>query len=466
MAYRIEEIEVPLDSPFINDDLGRKPVVEFLTGLIGRLEGPFVLAIDSPWGTGKTTLVKMVAAELQRQDFQCVQFNAWSVDYVTDPLVALVSSIDRVSLGDESAKAAFQESIGKVKKVVGFLAKRTMVAGAKMATLGSLDAEKEIEAAAAELTGNLAGDLFDSFEQERELLAKFREDLAGAISQFSVAGKKANLIFFVDELDRCRPTFAIELLERIKHLFDVPNLVFVLSIDKKQLEAITAAVYGQGIDAPEYLRRFIDLEMGIPMANSKQFTERLVSRFGLDPVFTERGKNRTTYYDMGNFIDFFTAIADALKLTLRARERCLTRLKVVMDQTPSDHYLDPELVALLIVLRTNQPEMYRDVVSGRAAPSETMEFLADRVSRVASLDEQMLLVIEAYLIVADPDKERQEAKMDELRETLEDKELDESTRRKFEDLFNMIRAVRDGTRMHIRMQNVAAKIDLAAMVRD
>lgn len=465
MAYRVEEIEVPPESPFANDDLGRGPVVEFLAGLIGRLEGPFVLAIDSPWGTGKTTLVKMLAAEMGRQNFQCVQFNAWKVDYVTDPLVALVSSVDRVSLGDVSAEAAFHESIGKVKKAVGVLAKRTMVAGAKVATFGILDAEKEIEAAAAELTGNLAGDLFDSFEQERELLRKFRDDLASAISQLSVAGKKANLIFFVDELDRCRPTFAIELLERIKHLFDVPNLVFVLSIDKRQLEAITAAVYGQGIDAPEYLRRFIDLEMGIPAANSKQFTRRLVSRFGLDSVFAQRNGHETLY-DKCNFIDFFTAIADALGLTLRARERCLTRLTVVMDQTPPNHYLDPVLVALLIALRTNQPEMFLEVVTGRAAPSQTMDFLEHRVSRVASLDERMLLVIEAYLIVADPDQKRQQAKMDELRGTLADEGLDVAIRSKASDLLEMIRAVGGGMRMGGRMAAVSAKIDLAAMVRD
>lgn len=429
MAYRVEDIEVPPESPFANDDLGRKPVVEFLASLIGRLDGPFVLAIDSPWGTGKTTLVRMLAAELQRQDFQCVQFNAWKVDYVTDPLVALVSSVDRVSLGDVSAEAAFHESIGKVKKVVRVIAKRTMVAGAKVATFGILDAEKEFEAAAAELTGNLAGDLFDSFDREQKLLEKFRVHLAGAISQLSVAGKKENLVFFVDELDRCRPTFAIELLERIKHLFDVPHLVFVLSIDKRQLEAITAAVYGQGIDAPEYLRRFIDLEMGIPEANSKLFTKRLVSRFGLDSVFDQRN-GRETSHDKSHFIDFFTAIAGALGLTLRARERCLTRLSVVMDQTPSNHYLDPILVALLIALRTKEPEMFRKVVGGQAAPSETMDYLAKRISPVASLDERVLLVIEASLIVADPDEKRRNAKMDELSGTVADEGLDDAVRRK------------------------------------
>lgn len=466
MAYRVEEIEVPPESPFANDDLGRRPVVEFLAGLIDRLEGPFVLAIDSPWGTGKTTLIKMLAAEMERQNFQCVQFNAWKVDYVTDPLVALVSSVDRVSLGDASAEAAFHESLRKVKKAAGVLAKRALVAGAKAATFGVLDVETEIETVAAELAGDLAGDIFESYEQERKILEKFREDLANAISQLSEAGKKANLIFFIDELDRCRPTFAIELLERIKHLFDVPNLVFVLSIDKRQLESITSAVYGQGIDAPEYLRRFIDLEMGIPTADSKQFTKRLISRFDLDSVFAQR-KGQVTAYDKDHFIDFFTAIADAMELTLRARERCLTRLKVVMDQTPPNNYLDPVLVALLIALRTNQPEMFREVVSGRAAPSETMDFLTNRVSRVASLDERMLLVIEAYLITSDPDKNRRQAKMDELHRTLSDEGPDIVALNKARDLLEMIRAVSGiGMRMGVRMAAVAAKIDLAAMVRD
>ena len=465
MAYRVDDIEIPHDSPFANDDLGRKPLVDFLTGLIGRLEGPFVLAIDSPWGTGKTTLIKMLAAELERQDFQCVQFNAWKVDYVTDPLVALVSSIDRVNLGDISAEAAFHDSLSKVKKVVKVLAKRTVLAGTKMATFGVLDAEKEVETVAAELAGNLSNDLFDSFERERNLLETFRNDLAKAISQLSRAGKKTNLVFFIDELDRCRPTFAIELLERIKHMFDVPNLVFVLSIDKRQLQAITAAVYGQGIDAPEYLRRFIDLEMGIPEANSKQFTERLVTRFGLDPIFAER-KGSESRYDKGNFIDFFTAVGDALGLTLRARERCITRLSVVMDQTPSNQYLEPVLVALLIALRTKEPEMFRKVVEGRAAPSETMDFLLDRVSPVASLDARVLLVIKACLIVEDPDRKRRQAKYDELHATATNNQLDEASRSDAKDLLEMIRAFDSGMRMGRRMRSLATKIDLAAMVRD
>ena len=107
MKYRLPELEVSSDNPFQHDALERKPLVEFLASLIGRLEGPFVLALDSPWGTGKTTIVKMLQAKLAMDQFQCVYFNAWKVDYVTDPLVALVSALDDIHLTDDGAETAF-----------------------------------------------------------------------------------------------------------------------------------------------------------------------------------------------------------------------------------------------------------------------------------------------------------------------------------------------------------------------
>lgn len=67
MKFRLEEIEVPEDNPFKNDALKRQPVVEFLRDLIKQLEGPFVLALDSPWGTGKTTVVRMLRSALKKE---------------------------------------------------------------------------------------------------------------------------------------------------------------------------------------------------------------------------------------------------------------------------------------------------------------------------------------------------------------------------------------------------------------
>lgn len=59
MKYRVQEIELPDDNIYQNDALNRKPVVEFIEKFLTGLDGPFVLALDSPWGTGKTTTVRM-----------------------------------------------------------------------------------------------------------------------------------------------------------------------------------------------------------------------------------------------------------------------------------------------------------------------------------------------------------------------------------------------------------------------
>ena len=93
------------------------------------------------------------------------------------------------------------------------------------------------------------------------------------------------LVFVIDELDRCRPTFAIELLERVKHVFDVPNLVFVFGINRRELCSARQSVDGH-IDATVYLRRFFDMEFGLSEADPERFCKHLLERFELRKFFT------------------------------------------------------------------------------------------------------------------------------------------------------------------------------------
>lgn len=461
MVYRVAQVEVPADAPFRHDALERRPVVEFLAALIGRTGGPFVLALDSPWGSGKTTLVRMLEAELKRQDYQCIYFNAWQVDYVTDPLVALVSSIDRVELVGAGAAATFKDHMKTIRRVTTLVAKRGAVAAAKALTAGALDLEEEIEAAVSELAGDVVSDIVEAFQKERALLEKFRAELEAAIAQLPSGGKKSTLVFFVDELDRCRPTFAIELLERIKHLFDVPNIVFVLSLDKKQLEASTAAVYGQRIDAREYLRRFIDLEYGIPIARTKRFTESLLARFAIDDIFAKR-THPELRYDRQNFIDFFTDLADAVPLSLRARERCMTRLRVVMDQTPDNHHLDPILVAVLIVLRANRPELFQNLCLGNASAKDVMEYFGALPGGQKVLADRSGAIIEAYFIATDENEDRKSKMLAELNDLLENDGGPEGSRNHAQDVLEMLKNISRPFRGVPNLNVVARKVDLSA----
>lgn len=465
MNYRLPDLEIPADNPFENDVLDRRPLVEFLAGLIGRLSGPFVLALDSPWGTGKTTLVRMLKATLKQEHFQCVYFNAWQVDYVTDPLVALVSALDDIHLANVTAESAFRSHLRTAKKITSAVAKRAVVAAVKVATLSILDVEEALEAVASDGVGEMAGNLVDAFQREKESLERFRCEVENAVNQLKAAGKKETLVFFVDELDRCRPTFAIEMLERIKHLFDVPNIVFVLSVDKSQLEASTAAVYGEKINAPEYLRRFIDLEYGIPVVQTKRFTTTLFARFGLDAVFSQRTASELSY-DKQNFIDFFTALADLFGLSLRARERCITRLAVVMDQTPTNHYLEPILVALLVVLRAQQPDLFNGLCKGSITPKNAMNALAHLPGGAAFVAGRSGVLIETYLLVGDADSPRTEARYTALDALTKDANADPTDQSRARELIDMRRHIPSGHRFGFSLRNIAAKIDLAALVKD
>lgn len=464
MVYRVSQLDVPVDEPFRNDALERRPTVEFLVGLIERAGGPFVLALDSPWGTGKTTLVRMLETELKRQEFSCIYFNAWQVDYVTDPLVALVSAIDQLELGSTGAAATFKEHLSKARRVTSLVAKRTAVAAAKALTVGALDLEEEIEAAAAELAGDSVNDIVEAFQKEGVLLEKFRGELEKAVEQLPALGKKPTLVFFVDEIDRCRPTFSIELLERVKHLFDVPNILFVLSLDKAQLEAGIAAVYGQDINAPEYLRRFIDLEYAVPTIKTKKFVESLLARFALDEVFATR-TGYETCYDRSNFVDFFSALAEAFPLSLRTQERCMTRLRVVMDQTPANHFLDPVLVAVLIVLRASSPQLFERLRLGTASAKDVMTYLSTLPSGRKVVTDRLGVVIEAYLISADGNEDRKESTLKALQAIPQDETNPEYLHAR--EVLEMLQHTQStGRHRGPRLSDLINKIELAAGIRE
>jgi len=461
MAYRVPQLEIPDGDPFRNDVLERKPVVEFLAGLIGRIDGPFVLALDSPWGTGKTTLIQMLEAVLKEQDFSCVHFNAWKVDYVTDPLVALVSSIDRLEMGTPDSNASFRGRLKKVRSVTSLIAKRGVIAAAKAITVGALDLEEEVEAAIAELSGGSVSDIVESFQKECTLLDKFRSELESAIGQLPAAGKKPTLIFFVDEIDRCRPTFAIELLERIKHLFDVPNIIFILSLDKQQLEASIGAIYGEKIKATEYLRRFIDLEYVVPAARSKKFVESLFLRFGLNEVFARRTHSDLAY-DRQQFIDFFAELAEAAKLSLRTQERCITRLRVVMDQTPDNQYLQPVLAALLIVLKAIKQDLFARLCNGDASTKEVMSYLRSLPGGERIVEDHKGMVIESYLLESDENQERKATSIRELEELSLDTSISDKQRDRSKRILGMTQQSRPAFYNGASLTFVARKIDLVS----
>lgn len=269
-----------------------------------------VINLNSPWGSGKSFFLERFRRHLERN--HVVAFiDAWKFDYVDDPLLPVIDAFQvemrRYQVGGIQDKVeAFRT---KAAAVVG-----AIVAGAAKQAARRLigDGVDEIaehfkgenstaaEAAEAGLKDGLAllteaGKVEASgFAVARQLVEEFRaalEELAASVQ--SIEGKHSPLIVLVDELDRCRPSYAIQMLERIKHLFGVPGVVFVLATDTGELQHSIKAIYGEGFDAKTYMRRFFDTayEFGEPtvlelvrtrMAELGVDEDALASPFGID----------------------------------------------------------------------------------------------------------------------------------------------------------------------------------------
>lgn len=167
--------------------------------------------------------------------------------------------------------------------------------------------------------------------------------------------------FFIDELDRCRPNYAVTVLEQIKHFFSVPNIVFVLSIDKVQLGHAIRGVYGsEFIDADDYLRRFIDIEYSLPDPEYDKYTNYLCDKYDLNSFFnhSDRLDNIHLVGDNSNFLNYTNFIFKLKKPTLREQERLFQHLSLVLKSFKPDDFIKPQILSFIINIKFFDSEFY------------------------------------------------------------------------------------------------------------
>ena len=264
MGIRIQtrEIDVPKDDPFKNDLLGRKESVEVLTHLVGSLEDPCVLAVDAAWGNGKTTFLRIWAQYLRNQKFPVVEFNAWETDFSGDPFVALSTELtEGLRKYDDKPLAA---KIDDTKKKAEEVLRRAVPSVIRLATVGILDVGPLMEQEVGQALASYAKDRLSEYHEAKKSVKAFRDSLQNMADTVSKFSENRPLIVVIDELDRCRPSYAVELLEVAKHLFAVDRIVFVLAVNRSELAHSIGALYGSGFDAMGYLRRFFDVDFRLP----------------------------------------------------------------------------------------------------------------------------------------------------------------------------------------------------------
>jgi len=337
MKLKHNKYDIPEDDPYKNDLLNRSEFGESLTKIVSNITAPLTISINGAWGTGKTFFLKMWNQHLKNEGFSTIYFSAWEDDYCDDALIALLGQVWA------NIKESAWKRVGNALKNVLPLIKNASVKVLEETT--KLDTE----------------DLKSQSKKILDEYVKATSELRNVKAQLADASEKCRektgkpLVIIIDELDRCRPLFAIELLEKIKHFFELPGIIFVLGIDREQLGHSIRSVYGEQMDVDGYLRRFIDLEFLLKTNDALSFFANIFTKYGLptNPQLPHRS--------LAVYADYATLVSKCFGFSLREMEY-LART-IVVASTIDSEAVGWRTLPLLVALKLRDETFYRKIIS-------------------------------------------------------------------------------------------------------
>ena len=278
MELRRHNVEVNDADPFANDWLERKGFADQLTNIVeNNKQGEVVIGLSGQWGEGKTTFVKMWQKHMENKEIASIYFDAFEYDYLEDVFLSLAIEIyNYAKVHNITAK---EDYLNKSKNTYNLL--QAMISKTSPINIDSSLQEKlthdesqtfDISEAIKNSLNFALDNAFEQALKQKEVFKDFKKSLSQLASEAS--NQDMPLVIIIDELDRCKPSFAVEILEKIKHLFLVEGVVFILSMHHEQLEESIKKVYGQNIDAHTYLQKFIDYPTRLPKADLSNNSNR------------------------------------------------------------------------------------------------------------------------------------------------------------------------------------------------
>ena len=267
-----------------HDEFNRKPIAENIIRLLTSDIDLSPMVIDGGWGTGKTEFCKKLIRLMQEQhrDYQPVYIDAFRSDHSGEPLLALLAEIIKACTPEDTDGQPSEKRKNITRnfsKVAKFGIKTALNAGFRYLFKQGMDElvdefrqdgsnEQEVKNAAetvtdvaAKITDYTIDATVEALLKEQIEAEKNLETLKACLTE--LAADKP-IILFIDELDRCRPDYAVDMLEVIKHVFDIENVKVVLVTNTKQLRAAINHRYGAEVDAQKYLDKFLKYSFALP----------------------------------------------------------------------------------------------------------------------------------------------------------------------------------------------------------
>ena len=385
-------------APWVNDDLQRQREGVLLMRLIQSLTG-LCIAVKGSRGIGKSVFLRRLSATLENAGVPVIPIDAWRTDYFADPLIAFVAATEQ-RIADERTRAEARVETGKM--IANELAKYAgklspALAGAVADTF--LPGAGAVTTAVAESVERGGEALLKAIKDKKDAETRFREQL-GEARDFLTNRPRTRpvkpIVVTIDELDRCRPTYAVKVLERIKHYFDVPGIVFVIATDGTNLPNAVGSVYGAKIDGELYLRKFFDYEFDLQDPDPRRFVRVLADQFDFNPIiesanvdraalvqcierptdfgYESRVHARDRALDAAEIVEAFPYFAKNLGLSLRDQAQAFTLINAYFRTLPPRVVIYPPMLTFIYCLRFASPMLYHQI---RADKIEWNELLIE-----------------------------------------------------------------------------------------
>ncbi|MEL0639819.1 P-loop NTPase fold protein [Pseudoalteromonas aliena] len=383
-----------IEEYFPADKLDRARYATFLSRLLAQ-EGydesrpdeeqkkNYVLNLNAEWGAGKTYFLKRWSLELI-VDYPVVYIDAWQQDYSDDPFLTVIAGIiKQLELQAKFNITIPKSAVSMFKAVAPAIAQglTKKISGIDLDELHTLlfsddEIDSEQNQNSNKPTGSdfapavkaLAQNLIKDHEAKNKSIEVIKSKLADWVSKFEKQeGKSLPIFIFIDELDRCRPSYAVEMLETIKHIFDVKGIVFVVATDTGQLQHTIKSIYGEGFDAKVYLGRFFNSRYSLKRPVLKDFlsvhsdTTKFESAYleSKDIEILPRTENPETA--LANI----SVVLDAFQVPPRTAIQITERITAIIVNLPNGKKVDLLVLAILFCIYEKDHPLYEEIINGR-----------------------------------------------------------------------------------------------------
>jgi len=361
-ARKYADFKVLLDDPAKSPGLGFADYASALAEMIAHSRAEFAVGIFGSWGSGKTTLMRVVKRILSHDDsIVTVWFTAWRYEKEPHLIVPLLDvlreALERRNREDEKSAWARQAAITIRRAGQAFLAGLTL-SGELFGIGGQLDFGKVIDSIGVK----------DDKPGPLSLYHSGYVLLRDAIRELSADGTR-RVVVFVDDLDRCLPTNALDVLESMKLFFDVEGCVFVVGLDQEIAERAVAVKYGTvgeeaqqvQVSGTDYVEKIFQVPFMLPKMSSPQLPSYLES------IETNSDFGNAQRADFANIVRHFRFLQGADSVNARAIKRLVNtytlQLKVLSGRL--GEALDPNVVLGLLCMnfRPDSREIYNQLTA-------------------------------------------------------------------------------------------------------